>query len=97
MKKGGHSVPVKDILRRFPRSINNFWRVYRHSVNGWKIFLNSTDDFIQVAFRIGEEIEVVKKAQEENRQKGLPSVYSKNKIYYELPDGTITMKNPLPK
>ena len=39
----------------------------------------STDDFIQVAFRIGEEIEVVKKAQEENRQKGLPSVYSKNK------------------
>ena len=40
----------------------------------------------------------VKKAQEENRQKGLPSVYSKNKkLYYELPDGTITMKSPLPK
>ena len=40
----------------------------------------------------------VQKAQEENRQKGLPSVYSKNKrLYYELPDGTITMKNPLPK
>jgi len=39
----------------------------------------------------------VQKAQEENRQKGLPSVYSKNKkLYYELPDGTITMKNPLP-
>ena len=40
----------------------------------------------------------VQKAQEENRQKGLPSVYSKNKrLYYELPDGTITMKNPLPE
>ena len=37
----------------------------------------------------------VKKAQEENRRKGLPSVYSKNKrLYYELPDGTITMKDP---
>lgn len=37
----------------------------------------------------------IKKAQEENRKKGLPSVYSKNKrLYYELPDGTITMKNP---
>jgi len=46
--------------------------------------------------RIGSR--AVKKAQEENRQKNLPSVYSKNKkLYYELPDGTITMKNPLPK
>ena len=40
----------------------------------------------------------VKKAQEENRRAGLPSVYSKNKkLYFELPDGTITMKNPLSK
>ena len=40
----------------------------------------------------------VRKDQEENRRKGLPSVYSKNKrLYYELPDGTITMKNPLPE
>ncbi|MFH1562350.1 MAG: hypothetical protein ABIF11_02875 [Nitrospirota bacterium] len=45
--------------------------------------------------RIGNR--AVKLAQEENRQKGLPNVYSKNKrLYYELPDGTITMKNPLP-
>ncbi|MBU0478900.1 hypothetical protein KKC91_10080 [bacterium] len=37
----------------------------------------------------------VKKAQEENRRKGLPSVYSKNKkIYYELPDGTMTVNAP---
>lgn len=44
--------------------------------------------------RIGSR--AVKEAQEENRRKGLPSVYSKNKrLYYELPDGTITMKNPL--
>ncbi len=38
----------------------------------------------------------VKKAQAENHKKGLPNVYSKNKkLYFELPDGTITMKNPL--
>lgn len=44
--------------------------------------------------RIGNR--AVKKAQEENRKKGLPNVYSKNKrLYYELPDGTITMKDPL--
>lgn len=40
----------------------------------------------------------VKKAQDENRRQGLPSVYSKNnKLYYELPDGTITMQDPLRK
>lgn len=38
----------------------------------------------------------VKKAQAENKRKGLPNVYSKNKkLYFELPDGTITMKDPM--
>ena len=46
--------------------------------------------------RIGNR--AVRKAQEENRKKGLPNVYSKNKrLYYELPDGTITMQDPLSK
>ena len=43
--------------------------------------------------RIGNR--AIKKAQEENRRLGLPNVYSKNKrLYFELPDGTITMKKP---
>lgn len=43
--------------------------------------------------RIGNR--AIKKAQAENSKKGLPNVYSKNKkLYYELPDGTITMKSP---
>lgn len=38
----------------------------------------------------------VRKAQADNHAKGLPNVYSKNGvIYWQLPDGTITMKNPL--
>lgn len=33
----------------------------------------------------------IKKAQEENRRKGIPNVYSINgKIIYELPNGTLT-------
>ncbi len=37
----------------------------------------------------------VRKAQEENRRKGLSNVYSRNnRPYFELPDGTITMDNP---
>lgn len=43
--------------------------------------------------RIGTD--AIHEAQEENRKLGLPNVYSKNKkLYYELPDGTITMKEP---
>lgn len=44
--------------------------------------------------RIGNR--AVRKAQEENRAKGLPNIYARHKkLYFELPDGTITTKNPL--
>jgi hypothetical protein len=38
----------------------------------------------------------IKKAVEENRRLGLPNVFVKNgRIYFELPNGTITTTNPL--
>ena len=44
--------------------------------------------------RIGNR--AVKQAQEENRKKGIPNVYSYNgHIYYELPNGELTKENPL--
>jgi hypothetical protein len=37
----------------------------------------------------------VRKAQEENRRLGIPNVYAKQgRIYYQLPDGTITVEKP---
>ncbi len=37
----------------------------------------------------------VRKAREANRKAGLPSVGSRNgRLYWEMPDGTITMENP---
>jgi len=37
----------------------------------------------------------IEKAKEEIRAKGLPIVFNHNgKIYYELPDGEITMQSP---
>jgi len=43
--------------------------------------------------KIGNE--AVHKAQEENRKLGIPSVYGRNgKVYFELPDGTITTESP---
>ena len=44
--------------------------------------------------RIGNR--AVKKAQDENRKKGIPNVYSYNgHIYYELPNGELTKEDPL--
>ena len=46
--------------------------------------------------RIGNR--AVKKAQEENRKKGIPNVYEYNgHLYYELPNGELTKENPLSK
>ncbi len=43
--------------------------------------------------RIGNR--AVRKAQEESRRLGVPNVYSINAtIYYERPDGTLTMEDP---
>ncbi len=43
--------------------------------------------------RIGNR--AVRKAQEENRRRGIPNAYSRNgKLYFELPDGKLTDKNP---
>lgn len=37
----------------------------------------------------------VRKVQEENRRLGIPKVYTKRgRIYYQLPDGTITVEKP---
>lgn len=44
--------------------------------------------------RIGNR--AVRRAQEENRRLGIPNVYSKDgKLYFELPTGEITEKDPL--
>ena len=43
--------------------------------------------------RIGNR--AVRKAQEESRRLGVPNVYVFNgTIFYELPDGTLTMEDP---
>ncbi len=46
-------------------------------------------EFLRIATR------AAKRAQEENRKKGIPNVYSFNgHIYYELPNGELTRENP---
>lgn len=45
--------------------------------------------------RIGNR--AVKRAQKENRKKGIPNVYDFNgHLYYELPNGELTKEDPYP-
>ena len=52
-----------------------------------------SDDMIQ---KIAND--AVREAQRKSLENGIPNVYSKNGVlYYQLPDGTITMENPFEK
>ena len=54
------------------------------------IDFNELSDYIT---RVGNR--AVKKAQEENRKKGLPNVYSLNgTIVWQMPDGSVTTTDP---
>ena len=49
MRKGGHNVPDEDVIRRFYRSIDNFWNIYRLKADRWYLICNSTAQFVEVA------------------------------------------------
>ena len=40
--QGGHNVPAADVHRRFGRSVQNFWKVYRPLLDSWMVFDTST-------------------------------------------------------
>ncbi len=39
--EGGHHVPAEDVIRRFKRSISNFFELYKPLLDSWMIFDNS--------------------------------------------------------
>ena len=47
--RGGHHVPGDDVRRRYGRSIRNFWREYRYSVDRWALYNNSSDECVAIA------------------------------------------------
>src|SRR5262249_47629148 len=52
-------VPEPDIRRRFRRSKENFWKIYRNQVDEWHLFYNSSQAFWQVATASIEGYEVL--------------------------------------
>lgn len=42
VRQGGHSVPKKDVLRRFAKGWRNFQEIYRPIADSWVVFDNSS-------------------------------------------------------
>lgn len=56
--KGGHHVPTEDVLRRFGRSISNFWNIYRLVADEWNLVYNAERRFQVVAVGAFEQFKV---------------------------------------
>lgn len=55
---GGHNIPKEDIIRRFCRSKENFWKIYKDLVDEWNMFYNGTSEYILVAQCSNKELEI---------------------------------------
>ena len=55
---GGHNIPKEDIIRRFYRSKENFWYIYKDMVDEWNLFYNGTSEYILVAQFANVEVEI---------------------------------------
>ena len=55
VKEGGHNIPQEDIIRRYYRSKNNFWNIYRNLADEWQLFYNGEYTSVQVACGVKDE------------------------------------------
>ena len=55
---GGHNIPKEDIERRFYRSKENFWKLYKSLADSWNLFYNGTSEYILVAQNYNDQIEI---------------------------------------
>ncbi len=59
--KGGHDVPQKDVKRRFYRSVSNFFKIYRPSLDKWMLFNNSSIKPSLIAKKNNGSVDIVDK------------------------------------
>ena len=45
---GGHDIPTEDIIRRFYRSKDMFWYIYKEIVDEWIVYYNSNEIFEEI-------------------------------------------------
>ena len=55
---GGHNIPKEDIIRRFHRSKENFWKLYKDIVDEWNLFYNGLSEYTFVAHYSNGAVEI---------------------------------------
>lgn len=59
VREGGHHVPEEDIRRRYLRSLQNFWHLYRPIAHEWNLVYNGPGKSVDVAGGTLDEIKVL--------------------------------------
>jgi len=71
---GGHDVPVQDVLRRFDRSVRNFFNLYQPFIDSWMLFNNAGTIPILIAEKKNDKITVIDKNLYNNIIKSIGSI-----------------------
>lgn len=71
VKEGGHYIPDEDVKRRYKRSFNNFWNVYKGIVNSWVLYYNGPEKNVLVATGEPEKIDIHDETLYNSFKKGL--------------------------
>lgn len=58
VRKGGHDIPEPDIRRRYFRSVNNFWTIYRDLADNWVLLYNGDVHLQDIAVGSREQIAI---------------------------------------
>ena len=72
--QGGHDVPTQDVLRRFNRSISNFFRVYQSLADSWMLFNNAGIIPILIAERKHGKMEIVNESSYKTIVEGISGI-----------------------
>lgn len=59
VKMGGHNIPDEDVRRRYVRSKNNFWNMYKDKVDEWGLYYNGEVTYTKVAQGVNGHIDIL--------------------------------------
>jgi len=59
VKNGGHNIPNEDVIRRYHRSLFNFWNNYKDLVDSWEVHYNGISYFELVIECQSQGIEIL--------------------------------------
>lgn len=72
--QGGHNVPIQDVLRRFGRSVSNFFKLYQPLVDSWMLFNNAGPNPILIAEKKNGKITIIDENLYNNIVKGIGGI-----------------------